>query len=131
MLSNISDFSLFFYVKTATPLKKVTPLFPSNPTLKTKILSSPPFLKIWSEAQPHLQKGGGGVHTMDFVPVPPPKGWHHQVPYIAPWTPAMLGVLFGCWLSNDLPTLFFPISFKMLSSQNFSVMPCSRTNNEW
>ena len=34
------------------PLKKVTPLFPSNPHLKTEVLSSPPFLKIWLETQP-------------------------------------------------------------------------------
>ena len=130
MLLNISDFSLFFYVKTATPLKKVTPLFPGNPTLKIKILSSPPFWKFGQRLNPTCRKwGGGGVHTMDFVPVPPPKGWHHQVPNIALWTPVMLGVVFGCWLSNDLPTLFFPISFKMLSSQNFLVMPCSRINS--
>ena len=29
--SDVSDSSLFFYVKTATFLKKVTSLFPSNP----------------------------------------------------------------------------------------------------
>ena len=48
---NISDFSLFFYVKTATFLKKVTPIFPSNHPLRswdlrTDILSSPSFSKI-------------------------------------------------------------------------------------
>ena len=34
---NIADFNFF---KIATPLKKVTPLFPSNPALKTEVLSS-------------------------------------------------------------------------------------------
>ena len=41
-------------------LKKVTPLFLTNPPLKIKVLSSPLFLKIWQEVQPPLQKGGGG-----------------------------------------------------------------------
>ena len=48
------------------PLKKVTPLFLSNPPLKVEVLSSPPFLKIWLEAQP---------------PPPPERGrcplWQH------------------------------------------------------
>ena len=64
LLLNIWDFSLYFYVKTATPLKKVTPSFPATPLL-IGILSSPLFLKNWSEAQPlspHQQKGG--VHTL-------------------------------------------------------------------
>ena len=41
------------------PLKKVTPLFPSNPHLKVEVLSSPPLLKISVEAQPPCRKGGG------------------------------------------------------------------------
>ena len=53
-------------MKIATPLKKVTPLFPSNPPLKVEILSSaPPFLKIWLEAQP---------------PPPPPSAEREEVP---------------------------------------------------
>ena len=56
---NISDFSLFFYVKTATSLKKIHPLFPSNPPPKIGILTChPPFLKIWMEAQPPSRKEG-------------------------------------------------------------------------
>ena len=53
-------------MKIATPLKKVTPLFPSNPPLEIEILSSPPLLKIWLEAQlpPPPGRKGGGVHTM-------------------------------------------------------------------
>ena len=51
--------------KLQTLLKKVTPLFPSNPLLKVKVLSSPPFLKIWLEGQPPppfppTTTGGGG-----------------------------------------------------------------------
>ena len=43
-------------------MKKVTLLFPRNPSLKIKILSSPPlFLNIWLEAQPKRP-----------LPLPPP-----------------------------------------------------------
>ena len=57
---NISDFSLFFTKKLQpSPLKKVTPLFLTNPPLKIKALSSPRFWK----------RGGGGVHTMYLWPV--------------------------------------------------------------
>ena len=62
---HISDF--IFYVKTATPLKKVSSLLISNLPLKIEILSSPPFRKIWLVAlNPPQQKegGGGGVQTM-------------------------------------------------------------------
>ena len=56
---------IYFYVKIATPLKKVTP-FLRNPPLKVEVLSSHPFLKIWLEVQPppptHSIKGR--VHTM-------------------------------------------------------------------
>ena len=52
-------------------LKKVTPLFPSNPPLKVEVLSSPaPFLKIWLEVQtppsphPRPQQKGGGRFTL-------------------------------------------------------------------
>ena len=38
---NISDF--IFYVKTATPLEKVNPIFPSNPPLKIEIFQGSPF----------------------------------------------------------------------------------------
>ena len=43
---NISDLSLFL-CKNSNRLKKVTPLLPSNPSLKIEILSCPPILKIW------------------------------------------------------------------------------------
>ena len=43
-------------------LKKVTHLFPNNPSLKTEILPSPPSMKIWMEAQPPTGGGGGGAH---------------------------------------------------------------------
>ena len=47
---NISDF--IFYVKTASPLKKLTHLlFPSSPLQKIEILSSPLLLKSWLEDQ--------------------------------------------------------------------------------
>ena len=35
----------------ATPKKKVSPLFLTNPTPNVEVLSSPPSLKIWLEAQ--------------------------------------------------------------------------------
>ena len=68
---NISDFNLF-YVKVAPPSPPVPPRPPprekshpplsQQPPLKVEVLSNPPFLKIWLEAQPPLQKkkGGGG-----------------------------------------------------------------------
>ena len=52
------------------PLKKSPPSFPATLTLKIEILSSPPFLKIWSGSStpsPSKKKGGGArgmVHTM-------------------------------------------------------------------
>ena len=47
----ISDFNLFLY-ENCNPPEKSCPLLPSNPPLKVEFLSSPPFLKIWLEAQP-------------------------------------------------------------------------------
>ena len=39
-------------MKIATlPSEKSHPLFPSNPHLKSEVLSSLPFLKLWLEAQ--------------------------------------------------------------------------------
>ena len=64
--NKIAVLEIYFYVKTASPLQKVTTLFTSRPPLKIEILSSPPFLKIWQEAQP-LQPTPAerkGVHTM-------------------------------------------------------------------
>ena len=59
---NISNFNFFFFfgggVKIATtPLKKVTPLFPSNPPIKVEVLSSP---------HPYFENLVGGS-------IPPPK----------------------------------------------------------
>ena len=54
---NISDINLFFYAKTATPLKKVTPLVPSNSPLKVEVLSS--------QDSPTQQKGGEGAYYED------------------------------------------------------------------
>ena len=51
---NISDINLFFYAKTATPLKKVTPLVPSNSPLNVEVLSS--------QDSPTQQKGGEGAY---------------------------------------------------------------------
>ena len=54
---NISDFNLFL-CENCNPPEKSHPLFPSNPPLKVEVLPSPPFLKIWLEAQaPPLMKG--------------------------------------------------------------------------
>ena len=55
---NISD--LFVFRLHPLPLEKGHPMFPNNPPLKTEILSSLPFLKIWWEAQPPCRMGGGG-----------------------------------------------------------------------
>ena len=55
-----------FHVKTAMPLEKSHPLFPSNPPLKTEILSSPHFFENLVGASPSppppspLQQKGGG-----------------------------------------------------------------------
>ena len=59
---DISSFSLFLYKNCNLPLKKVTPLFPSNPTVKIEVLSSPPLLKIGWKVQPPSRKGGEGAH---------------------------------------------------------------------
>ena len=64
---NISDFTLFFYVKTATPLlKKVIPLFPSNPPLKTENWDPVKPHSFWKYGQrlnpPPERAGGGGAH---------------------------------------------------------------------
>ena len=63
---NISDFNLFLSENCTPPPppEKSHPLFPSNPSLKVEVLSSPPFLKIWLEAQtppprqPLSERGG-------------------------------------------------------------------------
>ena len=60
---NIPDFSLF-NLKLATPLKKVTHLFPSNPPLKIEVLSTPPLFENLvggSTPLPRAEKGGGGA----------------------------------------------------------------------
>ena len=59
---NISDFNLLLCENCNLPLKKVTPLFPSNSLLKVEVLSSPTFLKIWLEAQPPSPAKRRGVH---------------------------------------------------------------------
>ena len=52
--------SIFFFCKNCNPLKKVTPLFPSNPPLKIEILSSPlpPFWKFGRRLNPLAERGG-------------------------------------------------------------------------
>ena len=64
---DISSFSLFLYKNCNLPLKKVTPLFPSNPTVKIEVLSSPPLLKIGWKVQPPSRKGGGGCTLWDWL----------------------------------------------------------------
>ena len=53
---NISDFSLFFYVKTGTPWKIHLSLS-QQPPLKIEILSSPPFWKFSSRLNPPAEMG--------------------------------------------------------------------------
>ena len=60
---NFSDFNFFLCKNCTPPLKKVTPSFPATPNtpLKVEVLSRPPFLNIWLEAQlppPHAESGG-------------------------------------------------------------------------
>ena len=45
-------------------LKKVTPLFPINPSLKVDVLSSPPLFEnlVGGSTPLPLQKGGGGAN---------------------------------------------------------------------
>ena len=61
---NISDFSLFFVEKLQRrpppALKKVTPLFPSNPPLKTSF----PATCLFHPPPPPAKSGEGVVHTM-------------------------------------------------------------------
>ena len=45
-------------------MKKVTPFFPNNPPLKTKVLSSLPLFGNLVGGSNSQQKRGGGVHTM-------------------------------------------------------------------
>ena len=64
---NIPDSSLFFVEKLQPPLKKVTPLFPSNPPLKTEDLSSPSplfenLIRGSPPPLPPLSRKGGGAH---------------------------------------------------------------------
>ena len=47
--------------------KKGDPIFPSNPLLKVEVLSSPPFMKMWLEAQPPPCRNGWGLHTMQML----------------------------------------------------------------
>ena len=67
-LLNISDFSLFFNVKNATP-GNGHPLFSSNPLLKIEILQRLPFPKFSRTVHSPSRKGGeggggGGGHIM-------------------------------------------------------------------
>ena len=57
-LLNISDFLNFLCVKLATPLKKVTPLFSSNPLSKLRSCQAPPPFENF----PQQKGGGGGAH---------------------------------------------------------------------
>ena len=53
--------------------EKSRPLFPSNPTLKIEVLSSPPFWKLgWRLTHPPAKRNG--VHTMYRLPIPYFKG---------------------------------------------------------
>ena len=53
--------SVYFLCELQPPLKKVTPLFPSNPSLKGEVQSRPPFWKFgWRfNPLPPAEKGGG------------------------------------------------------------------------
>ena len=67
LLLNISDFSLFF-VKIATPLKKVTSLFSSNPLSKLRSWEALNFWKFGRRFNPlplpPIPQQKGGVHSM-------------------------------------------------------------------
>ena len=55
-------------MKIATPLKKATPLFPSNPPLKVEVLSSLPFWEFsWRLSLLSPAERGGGGRAAHFV----------------------------------------------------------------
>ena len=61
---NISDFNLIFmWQLQPPPPEKSHPLFPSNPALKGKVLSSPP-PHFWKSS---LQNEGGGAQYVDHT----------------------------------------------------------------
>ena len=63
---NLPDFSFFLLNICSPPLKKVTPLFLSNPPLKTEVLSSsPPFENLVDLV--------GGSTTTTPPPYPPQR----------------------------------------------------------
>ena len=67
LLLNISNFSLFFFLKKLEPpTEKNTPLFSSNPPLKVEVLSSLPlFENLVGGSNPlPSRKGGGGACTL-------------------------------------------------------------------
>ena len=43
------------------------PLEKSHPLLKVEVLSRPPFLKTWFEAQPPLAEKGGGHYVNNYI----------------------------------------------------------------
>ena len=60
LLFNISDFRVFF-VKIATPLKKVIPSFPATPFSKLSSCQAPLFEYLVGGST-HQQKEGGDAH---------------------------------------------------------------------
>ena len=80
---NTSDFNLFLCENCNTPEKShPSPLFPRNPPLKVEVLSSPPFWKIWLEAQSPCRKGGG-VHyglVYQLWECLYTRKWHQMIP---------------------------------------------------
>ena len=62
-------------MKIATSLKKVTPLFPSNPPLKVEVLSSPLFENLDKGSTLPWQKGGGGGSTLLCFGI----WWFHEI----------------------------------------------------
>ena len=77
-------------MKIATPLKESYPLFPSNPSLKDEVLSSPPLFEnlvggstpLLLVPQQKTRGGGGGCGGGgggSFNPPPPPPQSRNRV----------------------------------------------------
>ena len=68
---SIPDVSLFFVEKLqpSPPLEKVNLPFPSNPPLKTEVLSSPPLFEnlVGGSTPPPPSQQKGGAHDKDLV----------------------------------------------------------------
>ena len=70
MLLNISGFNFIFHVKIATPQKKVTPFFPSNPSKSWGLVKPSHFENLIGGSHPLQKVGGwGGGCTLCYLKI--------------------------------------------------------------